>query len=313
MFISRIINYFDEVDPYFLHRILAYKSLYAATLLVYVYWIFKPTSFMGYFSPFLLAFLYENPAVATQQEKEKLLVYIYSALIILSVSFYLLFPFPFIFLIYAVIALYVFYFSSLALYPQLKNITMSTLCISAMVLTIQPYANLQEVSNYVYGNILAILTVFFAFKTSPNLYLYTWRLAMCRFLRDFEKDIITTVELNQYIPTKEMYHLQMIRYAQRLIPKGYAGYTQQMLYHLRNAQLAMDSIYFEREIDGSWGEVGQQLAALRSKIKHWELHELAPESDKIYTSLQRFEIMSLNKAVENWNEICKMHHYIKNS
>jgi hypothetical protein len=97
MFMSKFKQWLDEVDPYALQRITLYKCLFVATVEVYVYWIFQPTSFMAFFLPFFVVPLYEAPVLTTFKEKEHLLIFIGVAMILISVSFYLVYPFQYLF------------------------------------------------------------------------------------------------------------------------------------------------------------------------------------------------------------------------
>ncbi|WBV68761.1 hypothetical protein PGH46_00455 [Legionella pneumophila] len=69
MSMSKFIEWIDEVDPYAVQRIALYKSLFIATVMAYVYWVFRPTNFTAFFSPFLLVRFYESPVLPALKRK----------------------------------------------------------------------------------------------------------------------------------------------------------------------------------------------------------------------------------------------------
>lgn len=69
MSMSKFKQWLDTVDPYGIQRITFYKSLFLATVLVYVYWLFLPVSFVTFVTPFFTMSLYERPGISSFKKK----------------------------------------------------------------------------------------------------------------------------------------------------------------------------------------------------------------------------------------------------
>jgi len=114
MFTSKVINWFEKVDVYGVQRVVFHKALFILTVMVFAYWLFRPTYPLAYTAPLLVAVLYEVPR-SHPRERNKQLYFLFFIVLTCTVSFYLLFPFKFIFLFYT---LYFFVLSAVTAIPK---------------------------------------------------------------------------------------------------------------------------------------------------------------------------------------------------
>ncbi|AHE66255.1 hypothetical protein Loa_00686 [Legionella oakridgensis ATCC 33761 = DSM 21215] len=249
MFISKLSEWWDEVDPYALQRLAMYKACFVATILVYIYWVFKPANFMAFFAPFIVASFYEMPLISSFKEKEFLLLFIFVAMLVVSISFYLLAPMHFMFLFYALGVLATLYYLVLKFFPQLKNLTMLILAAGAMTLTIKPPAHFQIAIEMFSSSILSMGGILICLKIFPNKYLYIWCRALQKFIQCLESDIQAAISTrDKYAIVEEVNHLGMMRACRKLIPKRYLIHTYRMSVNIRNIQFALDNLFMKRRM-----------------------------------------------------------------
>ncbi|WP_133128503.1 hypothetical protein [Legionella nagasakiensis] len=307
MFTSKLNKWLDEVDPYALQRLAAYKAFFIATIMVYVYWFFKPANFMAFFTPFIVASFYEMPTMTSFKEKESLLLFIFAAMLVVSVSFYLIAPLQFIFLFYALSVLAALYYLVLKFFPQLKNLTMLILASSAMVLTIKPPANLQVAVGIFSASILSMTVVVICLRLFPNKYLYVWCRAMQKFIQCLEGDIDAAIAASdKHAFAEEVNHLGMMRACRKLIPKRYLIHTYRMSVNIRNIQFALDNLFYEKKNDDFWLGIKSHLHVFRISMKDWSLCHLPDQGITPETDLQHYVVRCLNKAIRSWNQLCSM-------
>lgn len=310
MFISKLINRLDKTDPYAIQRVVLGKALFTATLLVFVYWIFRPSNFALFVSPMLVVSFYESPRVTSFRDKERLLLFVFAATIVGSVTFYLMYPFRITFFFYAIIFFAVLYHLVIKYFGQVKHITMIILATVSVALAETPPANLQIVYNMCTSSLLSTFTMFLCLRMYPNHSLIIWRRAMQKFIAGLEHDIESAI-LQQDRPflSDEIKHLGTIRAFRRLIPKHYIKYTFRISIYLRNIQFALDNLYFERKNDVFWRAVQHHFAQLRQSM-HQQITCPMPGIFLVSgTPLQEYVIRCLNKATYQWNRLCHAQSY----
>lgn len=308
MFTLRLVKWLDEVDPYSIQRIALHKALFIATMLVYVYWIFRPGYYSTFISPIIVASLYELPSVSSVREKERFLLLIFSSVLICSATFYLIYPFRVVFFFYAVFILSVLYFWISARFGQLKNITMLLIATSAISLEAQPPGNWQVVYDLCSSGLLSMFTIFFCLKIYPNQSLTVWRRAMQRFLRCMEQSIEAAIHKQEKTNfSEEVAHLGVIRAFRRLIPKQDILHTGRISIYIRNIQFALDNLYDEPKNDAFWDLVQKQLCLLRKSMQDYRPCLKADDAFIAETAIQRYVARCLMLSISRWNQLCKTH------
>lgn len=309
MSISKFKQWLDEVDPYALQRITLYKCLFVATVEVYVYWLFRPVSFLTFFSPFLLVGMYEAPTLTTFKEKERLLFFIGTAIIIISVSFYLVYPFRGIFFFFSVFAFAVTYFCVLKYFYALKNLTMMLIATGAVVLSTEPPANLEVAYGFISSTTLAVLFVFMSLRCFPNVYLIIWNRALQKFIQYLEEDIDAAINQNHKNPIgEEIRHLGMVRNYRRMLPKKYIMQAYRMSVNIRNIQHALDNLYYEKKNEVFWYGIKNNLYWLRLNMKTYTPCGIPTMPVEPETKLQHYIAHCLQEAFIRWNKLCFLRH-----
>lgn len=305
MFISEMINPLDKADPYAIQRVVLGKALFTATILVFVYWVFRPSNFMMFVSPMLVVSFYEIPGVASFRDKENLLWFIFAATIVGSVTFYLVYPFRIIFFFYAIIFLAGLYHLVVRYFGQLKNITMIIMATITITLADKPPANLQIVYNMCTSSLLSMFTMFVCLRIYPNQSLIIWCRAMQKFIACLEKDIDSVIaQQDRQFITDEITHLGTIRAFRRLIPKRYLQHTFRISIYLRNIQFALDNLYFETVNDVFWRAVQHNFAQLRQSMRQRIPCPMPGILLMSGTPLQEYVLRCLNQAIHRWNLLC---------
>lgn len=310
MFISNLINRLDKADPYAIQRVVLGKALFTATLLVFVYWIFRPSNFTMFISPMLVVSFYETPRITSFQDKERLLLFVFAATIIGSVTFYLMYPFRIMFFFYAIIFFAVLYHLVIKYFGQLKHITMIILATVSVALAETPPANLQIVYNMFTSSLLSTFTMFLCLRMYPNHSLIIWRRATQKFIACLENDIESAIlQQDRHFLSDEIKHLGTIRAFRRLLPKHCLKHTFRISIDLRNIQFALDNLYFETKNDVFWHAVQHHFAQLRHSIHHQIPCPMPGPLLLSETPLQKYVIRCLSKATHRWNRLCHTQSY----
>ncbi|HHF0526126.1 TPA: hypothetical protein ACTUT5_003208 [Legionella anisa] len=309
MSISKFKQWLDEVDPYALQRITLYKCLFVATIEVYVYWLFRPVSFLTFFAPFLLVGMYEAPVLTTFKEKERLLFFIGIAIILISVSFYLVYPFRGVFFFFSVFAFTVTYFCVLKYFYALKNLIMLLIATGAVVLSTEPPANLEVAYGFISSTSLAMIFVFISLKCFPNVYLIIWNRAMQKFIQYLEEDIDSAINQNNKSPIgEEILHLGMVRNYRRMLPKKYIMQACRISVNIRNIQHALDNLYYEAKNEVFWYGIKNNLSWLRINMKTYTQCGTPTMPIEPETKLQHYVMHCLQQAFIRWNKLCFLRH-----
>ncbi|KTD09126.1 hypothetical protein Lgra_2361 [Legionella gratiana] len=305
MSISKFKQWLDEVDPYALQRITLYKCLFIATVEVYVYWIFQPVSFIGFFMPFLLVSLYEAPVLPTFKEKEQLLIFITIGVILISVTFYLVYPFRVIFFFFSVFALSVTYFFVLKYFYTLKNLTMLLISSGALVLSVEPPANLEVAYGFISSIALSMTFVFICLRIFPNMYFIVWNRALQKFIQYLEKDIDLTIHKNDKKPTwEEITHLGIARNYTKMLPKKYMMSAYRLSVNVRNIQHSLDNLYYETMNEAFWYGIKHNLLWLRFQMHTYSPCGIPKLPREPKTKLQHHVAHCLEQSFSSWNKLC---------
>jgi hypothetical protein len=305
MSISKFKQWLDEVDPYALQRIALYKCLFVATIEVYVYWLFRPVSFLTFFSPFFLAAMYEVPVLTTFKEKERLLIFITIVIILISVSFYLVYPFRGVFFFFSVFLFTVIYFSVLKYFYALKNLTMLLIATGAVVLSTEPTANLEVAYGFISSSTLGMTFVFISLKCFPNVYLIVWNKALQKFIQSLEEDIDSAInQSNKSLTGEEIIHLGMVRNYRRMLPKKYIMSAFRISVNVRNIQHALDNLYYETKNEVFWYGIKNNLFWLRLNMKTYAQCGTPTMPIEPETKLQHYVAHCLQQAFFHWDKLC---------
>lgn len=309
MFMPKFKQWLDEVDPYAIQRIALYKSLFIATVVVYVYWFFLPVSFMAFILPFFMVSLYEMPILSSFRKKEQLLLFMSGAVILVSVSFYLVYPFRGLFFFFSLLLLATLYFFVLKYFYALKNVIMLTMATGTVVLGTQPLGNLHVAYGFASSTALSVITVLICLRIVPNHYLNIWNKALQKFIEYFEEDIENTLRQDKHpLIKEEIIHFEMVRNYQQLVGKKYMLPTYRVAVSIRNIQISLDNLYYEKKNEIFWHGVKQNLHTLRLNMDTYTpcgvpQMEFLPE-----TKLQWYVTNCLNRAFAHWNKLCDLRH-----
>jgi hypothetical protein len=307
MSISKFKLWLDTVDPYFIQRSALHKSLFIATIIVYVYWFFLPADYMAFILPFFMISLYEMPILSNFKKKEQLLYFIMFAVLIISVSFYLVYPFRGVFFFFSLVALILLYFFVLRYFYALKSLIMLSLSTGTIVLSTEPQGSLQIAYGFISSIALSAFTLFICLKIAPNHYLKIWNKALQHFIEYFEKDIENALKENNLKLIKEsITHFEMVRNYQQLVGKKYLLTSYRVAVYIRNIQLSLDNLYYEKKNDLFWLEVKRNLHILRMNMNTYTPCDLSTLQFYPETSLQHYVVTCISRAFVHWNQLCKL-------
>lgn len=309
MFMSRFKQWLDEVDPYTIQRGAFRKGLFIATIMTYTYWFFLPVDYMSFILPLFILSVYEMPVLNSFLKKGQLLLFISLAVLLISVSFYLVYPFRGVFFFFAVLVLAVVYFVVLHYFYALKNLIMMTMSIGTIILSTQPEGNLQIAYGFISSITISCLTVMICLRIYPHQYLRVWKRALEQFIKYFEQDIENALRENKYkIIMEEIVHFEMVRNYQRLVGKKYFLTCFRIAVYIRNIQLSLDNLYYEKKNELFWSSVKDNLHYLRLNMNNYSRCKAPQFTFQPETKLQHYAADCLNRAFIHWNILCKLRH-----
>ncbi len=307
MFMSRFKHWLDEVDPYTIQRGALHKGLFIATVMTYVYWFFLPVDYMSFIVPVFILSLYEMPAISTFKKKEQLLVFIGVVITIISVSFYLIYPFRGVFFFFSLLVLTVLYFIVLRYFYALKNLIMMTMSIGTIILSTEPMGSLQIAYGFISSIALSSITIILCLRIFPHQYLRVWKRALENFIKYFEQDIENALLEDKYkIIMEEIIHFEMVRNYQRLVGKKYLLTSYRMAVYIRNIQLSLDNLYYEKKNEVFWRSIKKNLHHLRLNMRTYTPCEPPQIDFPSETKLQHYVADCLTRAFIHWNKLCKL-------
>ena len=306
MFMSTFKNWLDSVDPYAIQQVALYKALFVATIMVYVYWFFLPSDFLGFISPCFLIFFHENPTLSSFKKKAQYLLFTLICLLFISISFVLLYPFKMFFFFFSLLTLTVLYFVILNHFPDFKNLTMPILCIATIVLSSHPPpANFQVVYGHTSAIILSMFTLFVCLSIFPNQYLKIWSNALQKYIAHLECNIDDALQKNEGKPTREeIIHFEMVRNYQCLVGKRNLLPAFRIATYIRNIHLSLDSLYYEEKNEQFWLQIKQQLIAFRHCMKESIRYTPTPIAFVPQTYFQHYVLTYLHRSFFHWNKLC---------
>ncbi len=304
---SRFKDWLDEVDPYTIQRSAFRKGLFIATIMVYSYWIFLPVDYLSFILPLFILSIYEMPTLSSFKKKRQLLMFIYSAVLFVSVSFYLVFPFRGTFFFFCLAVLAGLYFFVLRYFYALKNLVLMSMAIGTIILSTEPEANLQIAYGFISSILLSCIIVIVCLRIYPHQYLRIWKRALEHFIQYFEQDIENALREDRYkIIMEEIVHFEMVRNYQRLVDKKYFLTCFRIAVYIRNIQLSLDNLYYEKKNDLFWSSVKENLHRLRLNMKDYTLCEAPQFNFEPETKLQHYVADCLKRAFIHWNVLCKL-------
>jgi hypothetical protein len=304
MFISKFKQWLDEIDPYGMQRIALQKALFIATVIVYIYWLFRPINFRSFVIPFIILPFYESPEISSFAEKERLLIFIALGMILITVSFYLVFPFTGTFFFFSVFVLTLTYFSVLKYFYALKPLTMFLIVPGSLILGTNPPANLQVAYSLISSIALAMITALICLRIFPNRYLLVWNKATQQFIYSLEEDIEYAIKHIPKSSVEEITQISIVRSYRKLIPFKYLRQVYRVSINLRNIQFCLASLYFEKKNEVFWHAVKANLKSLRLKMKTYTPCGLPQMPTEPETNLQHYTRACLRQVFINWDKLC---------
>ncbi|KTC87049.1 hypothetical protein [Legionella brunensis] len=306
MFISDLRHWLNRVDPYAIQRVVLQKSLFAATVLTFIYWFFKPESFLMFVAPLIVVSWYEMPFLSSKKEKNRNLLFIFAMVIITGISFYLIYPFRLLFLVYAIIFFIALFYIIWAKFPKIKNATMLIISTGALTLSISPMASLQISIGFLSSALLSMLGLFICLNFFPNKALEVWRRALQYYIQCIEADIAATIA-NVPLPSfnEEVSHVDIIRSFQPLLPKKYLSLALRIFSNIRNLQFALNNIYYQELNPIFWSSIKQHLHYFRLHMDKQNPIDLSEIIINPSTRLQYLVQDYLLSAMRHWNTLCK--------
>lgn len=301
---SNLIDWMDEVDPYAIQRLAVVKGMFIATIMVFVYWLFRPLSFSAYIIPTILIYYYESPALKTTKEKGKFSIFIFTAFMIGNITFYLIFPFKIIFFYYAILFFALLYYLLDIYYNQLKTAAMLILAYSLFTLSDTPPANFQVVYTLFFSSMLSIITMLICLRIYPNDAFEIWSRALQKYIACIEVDIEKAICGHQKgLSADEVKHLSTIRAFRTLIPTPVMRNACRISVNIRNIQFALSSLYFEQMNVAFWRTVQDIFKELRTNIQSRKTYSFQKELIA-ETPLQQYVAYCLTKTIRHWNQLC---------
>lgn len=309
MFISRFRHWLDEVDPYTIQRGALHKALFIATIMAYVYWLFLPDNYLSFIMPFFIVSAYEMPVLSSFRKKEQLLAFVCFGVLIISVSFYLVYPFTVFFFFFSLLGLTVLYFFVLHYFYALKSLIMLTLSTGTIILSMEPQGSLQVAYSFIFSILLSSITIIACLKIFPHQYLRVWNRALASFIRYFETDIDNAlVDDKSKVIIEEIIHFQMVRDYQRLVGKKYFLTCYRMVVYIRNIQLSLDNLFYEKKNEAFWRSIKVNLERLRLNMCTYTPCGAPHFAFQPETKLQYYVADCLIGAFIQWNKLCKLRH-----
>ncbi len=303
---NSIINWLEEVDPYYTQRIILRKGLFLAVFLTAINWLAQPDVFGAYAMPaaFLAAF-YESQAFITYKEKDLALVFGFLSSGIGCVLFYSLYPFKFTLLFFALAYFSGLYFFCDHYYPKFKPFILQTILVSALNMTTLPAANLQIAIDMFFCVMLSLMVTFTAFKLHPNLYAKVWHRAFSYYLFTVSEEIGHAInKFDTHTFAKGASHLNVLRSYRNLLPSKLLLNSMKVTVNIRNIQLALNHIYLKDKDEQFWYNFQKEINIFHlAVIAKQEVR--IPSFDTSNDFTENYVTKCFCKSIINWNKICK--------
>lgn len=311
MFISKLVNWIDRNDAYGLGRVIFHKTLIIATIMVYAYWLFRPTNFLAFVAPGFVVTLYEAPL---QIDRDKFLFSTFAGVLICSISFYLIYPFKFVFLFYALITLTILYFIYLRYFPDQKNVPMLIIATAALHLNSEQVASLQTLYDIFFSTLLSMSLLIASMRLFPGNYQFIWRCAARHLLSCLEKEM--DFQLTQDVSLKQdasikifnsVQHYNMMRCFYKRLPFYQWRHALKVNLNLRNIHYAINNIRSDNVNGLFWHRVKHCLHHLNLAMRDKKQVHLTYIPQDASTSLQTAVIAYLHRTMFHWNRLCDTH------
>lgn len=305
IFISKLTNWLEKVDPYYTQRIILRKGLYLSVWLTIVNWLMTPDNFVAYAtSAALLCGTYEAPVYTTFKEKDRYLVSAYLLAALGSVSFYLLFPYKFTLLIYAIAFFLASFFLAQKYFPLFKLSIMQVILVSALNMSVIPEANPQIALDTFFCIMLSLIVVFVALKMHTNLYRQVWLRAFKYYVRSLRNELLNILMKNP--PDTSHYgvvHLNTIRAYRHLLPRKNLINIVRATNCMRGLAFTFTHITIDETDYAFWDKFQHKLSEFLSAIERLEKCKSLVFDEPINKS-QEYANKSLERVVCNWNKVC---------
>lgn len=307
MFMSKLNDWLNLVDPYAIQRVVLYKALVIATIMVLAYWFFRPVNYTAYVLPTITVCIYELPFFSRLKQKEQALLFNFGAMIICSVSFYLFFPYRLFFLFYAILFLAALYFLALKMLPSIKFCSLLTISSSALFVTTEPHGDRQIAYDIFCSNILSMSLLYLSLKCLRRFYLINWLYAQKKLIRSLEDEIgFTTDDKDVSFFLAEVNHINIIYAYRGLIAKKYLIHVYRMSHNIRNIQFALSNLYGHEKNDAFWLNIKNNLETLRQQMELKKPYPWPQNRSLSANKLQQLTLNYFDKAIRAWNTLCGM-------
>ncbi|MDC0534675.1 hypothetical protein OAO18_02575 [Francisellaceae bacterium] len=306
-YISKFNAYLEEIDPFYIQRILFRKGLYIGILFTLAYIIFMPKLLTALLMALIWGYaIFENIGYKTYKKKYKALLFYWISAILFAVFFTLLSRHKLILYVSSLICFFTFVFFTIKFLPAYKGsvIHFYRVAISAVVITGSELAA-KEVA---FGMSLVLIIIIFAYKTHDNLYQHVWYRAFKKSCLKIQKNLAAILEKNTVkFDSKAMNPINMMFDYKRLYKKENLFNIIRISRSVRN--LNMMVIYL-RNVDlheTFWQHFFEVLNHFNEQIrikKSFTLEVLEQLKPEKAISHQCLAFGQLKIIVENWNKVC---------
>ncbi len=305
------VRWLDSFDPFGIQRLLFYKCLYIAVLLMVVNVIYKPEPFGAYFwPPMMIILVYESPAILKERDKLFYFLLVYVICAVAMVSFYLLYPYKIIFTIYAVLFYFIYFHLSSRYWQEIANSIFVVYFIASSMMVVMPAMSLQVAFNMFFAVLLSMLVVLFGIKTFPNYTLYIWHRVFIGFLQSLVGETISELSgdgaksSESYV--KIVFHLNIIRNIRHSLKKQHLNCCMRIIVYLRDLHIALEYASIKRQDQEFWRYIENSLIAYLEAIKDWQPFKLLPynEYTKDFKHEHQQVLGFLTKSINSWNKLC---------
>lgn len=302
--------YLDRLDPYYTQRLLLHKSLFVATVFVYISWMFH---LQNYYTSFmypiaLLGNIYESTQFTSYHEKRKAFVVTFCIAALAALVFYLTFQFKVIFMFVFLGTFTLLYFGYSRFFPSAKPFIVVTLVVACMNMSLKP-AGALYVAKGVFSLILfAMMIGYVCILIFPNYYHKVWIRAYRLYINAIRDVLIADIngaDNKSFIAGTT--HMNMMRSYRRLLKKKAFYKATRAGFAIGNVFALMCCLEVNKKNKEFWISANEYLRHLSIAIKKREQVVLfstkeLDSSDKI----ELYFVENLNKSVKNWNALCSL-------
>lgn len=196
---TKVTQWIEENDPYYIQRIIFHKTLYGVVIMAFANWIFKPVSFYAlFFTGILAANIHMGSMFKTNKQKEHAIFLPYITVIIFGTVLYLAFPFKIYFIMGVLsifVLLHVLTYFYLNIYKPFVPLLLN--CILLINNSAPQEGSLQTVINFCSAMLLSLFLALFIYKTFPNKYHFVVHRALIIYLKVLRQKVDNLINSKQ--------------------------------------------------------------------------------------------------------------------